>query len=125
MALETVFPPVEDSLTARLMPFLVKLKYTIKYLGQGDKVNTSLAPQFFEQVRGEIDYLRENANLAAYELGNDRVFQGIKKRYSEHFCPCDFYHAMSLENQLEYLELRNNIDDSLNSIKSKYIYNDK
>lgn len=82
--------------------------------GRASYVNGEYLPEhYFPEVRMDIKILRAGLKDAKFERSRNDNFQGVARKYREKYCPCEWYGYFSLESELEYLGLREEIDELL------------
>jgi hypothetical protein len=94
----------------------------LKLSGSLRKLNEEHAPKLFEKVEEDIEYLQSFQNATWHERLQDPHYMKIRRLYEDNYCPSQWHHYFSLDNQLKYCLLRVQIDDILTK---NYIYYDK
>jgi len=76
-------------------------------------VNREYIERYLEEVKIDIEVLRQGMQFCKFERDKERHFQFVARKYEKDYCPCTFREYFSEENQLRYLLLRAEITDIL------------
>lgn len=88
-------------------------KAVLRIMGEYSRINDKYMQLYLNEVRQDINLLREVMHQCKFERDNDFVFQDLVKKYQEKYCPSALYRFFSFDNQLEYVYLRAEIDEIL------------
>ena len=78
-------------------------------------VNKEYIKIYFNEVKRDIDALKNYRGLHRFEKEKDSLFKFLAAKYRSKYCSSTLYKLFSFDNQLEYLYLRAEIDDLINS----------
>jgi|SRR3990172_11984153 len=85
-----------------------------KFTGFYKHVNGIYMDYYFNEVRRDVRYFKDQLKDAKFERDRNNFFQDRIKKYKENYCPSACYRFFSPNNQSTYACLRSDIDDLLN-----------
>jgi hypothetical protein len=88
--------------------------------GLSNYANNSYFPKCIQQVKFDIDEMNEYLDFSKFERDREPEFQKLLERYKKNYCPSFLHRFFSDEHQLEYLELRVEIDDIIKKSESHF-----
>src|SRR3989344_5438535 len=78
--------------------------------GDWKYVNERYMEIYLEEVIQDIRLLRDFMSMPRFEREQDHFFSYLVRKYEGDYCPSTYYKFFNIDNQLEYVNLRVEID---------------